>query len=178
MTRVVLRKLWLKNGGDPHSKSAHFMWFTQTETELIHVYTYVFCTQKPFPLVHYTINKQRRCHFCSLWSYLVIYMKFFFKIWRKWLLKWHEIFSLILFCWPYFSFLNAYSCVLDRTMHLTISFAYHFEIQWIKSWHILLNNWQSLISETSVKSLNYLGSVGIKKETGVSQNYFIPRESL
>ena len=184
--RIVLRKLWLKNGGDPHSKSAHFMWFTQTETELIHVYTYVFCIQKPFPLVHYTINKQRRCHFCSLWSYLVIYMKFFFKIWRKWLLKFHEIFSLILFCWPYFSFLNAYSCVLDRTMHLnfillsclTISFAYHFEIQWIKSWHILLNNWQILISETSVKSLNYLDSVGIKKETGVSQNYFIPRESL
>ena len=33
----------------PHSKSAHFMWFTQTETELIHVYTYVFCIQKPFP---------------------------------------------------------------------------------------------------------------------------------
>ena len=75
---------------------------------------------------------------------------------------------------------------LDRTMHFnfillscfTISFAYHFEIQWIKSGHILLNNWQILISETSVKSLNYLDSVGIKKETGVSQNYFIPRESL
>ena len=116
--RVVLRKLWLKNRGDPHSKSAHFMWFTQTETELIHVYTYVFCIQKPFPLVHYTINKQRRCHFCFLWSYLVIYKTFFIKIWRKWLLKFHEIFGLILFCWPYFSFLNAYSCVLDRTMHL------------------------------------------------------------
>ena len=112
--RVVLRKLWLKNGGDPHSKSAHFMWFTQTETELIHVYTYVFCIQKPFPLVHYTINKQRRCHFCSLWSYLVIYMKFFFKIWRKWLLEFHEIFSLILFRWPYFSFLNAFSCVFRQ----------------------------------------------------------------
>ena len=118
--RVVLRKLWLKNRGDPHSKSAHFMWFTQTETELIHVYTYVFCIQKPFPLVHYTINKQRRCHFCFLWSYLVIYKTFFFKIWRKWLLKFHEIFGLILFCWPYFSFLNycsflnAYSCVFRQ----------------------------------------------------------------
>ena len=75
---------------------------------------------------------------------------------------------------------------LDRTMHLnfnllsclTISFAYHLEIQWIKRWIISLNNWQILISETSVKSLNYLDSVGIKKETGVSQNYFIPRESL
>ena len=98
----------------PHSKSAHFMWFTQTETELIHVYTYVFCIQKPFPLVHYTINKQRKCHFCSLWSYLLIYMKFFFKIWRKWLLKFHEIFNLILFGWPYFSFLNAYSCVFRQ----------------------------------------------------------------
>ena len=85
-----------------------------TETELIHVYTYVFCKQKPFSLVHYTINKQRRCHFCSFWSYLVIYMKFFFKIWRKWLLKFHEIFSLILFCCPYFSFINAYSCVFRQ----------------------------------------------------------------
>ena len=66
---------------------------------------------------------------------------------------------------------------LDGTMHLnfslrsylTISFAYHFVIQGIKRWHILLNNWQILISETRVKSLNYLHSVDIKKETGVSQ---------
>ena len=184
--RVVLRKLWLKNRGDPHSKSAHFMWFTQTETELIHVYTYVFCIQKPFPLVHYTINKQRRCHFCFLWSYLVIYKTFFFKIWRKWLLKFHEIFGLILFCWPYFSFLNAYSCVFRQNnaskFYFTFLsyhiFAYFFKIQGIKRWHILLNNWQILISETSVKSLNYLDSVGIEKKTGVSQSYFIPRESL
>ena len=77
--RVVLRKFWLKNWGDPHSKSAHFIWFTQTETELINVYRYVFCLQKPFPLVHYTINKQRRCHFCSLWSYLVIFLKYSLK---------------------------------------------------------------------------------------------------
>ena len=76
--------------------------------------------------------------------------------------------------------------VLDKTMHLkfillsylTISFAYHFEIQGINRWHIVLNNWQILISKTSVKSLNNLDSVGIKKETGVSQSYFIPRESL
>ena len=148
--------------------------------------TYVFCIQKPFPLVHYTINKQRRCHFCFLWSYLVIYKKFFFKIWRKWLLKFHEIFGLILFCWPYFSFLNAYSCVFRQNnaskFYFTFLsyhiFAYFFKIQGIKRWHILLNNWQILISETSVKSLNYLDSVGIKKKTGVSQSYFIPRESL
>ena len=127
-----------------------------------------------------------RCHFCSLWSYLVIYKKLFLKIWRKWLLKFREIFSLILFCWPYFSFLNAYSCGFRQNnaskfillSYLTISFVYHFEIQGIKRWHILLNNGQILISETSVKSLNNLDSVGIKKETGVSQSYFIPRESL
>ena len=179
-----------------------YTWFTQTETELIHVYTYVFCIQKPFPLVHYTINKQRRCHFCwfcgtpilwykqrryfcFLWSYLVN-KKFFFKIWRKWLLKFHEIFGLILFCWPYFSFLNAYSCVFRQNnaskFYFTFLsyhiFAYFFKIQGIKRWHILLNNWQILISETSVKSLNYLDSVGITKKTGVSQSYFIPRESL
>ena len=138
--RVVLRKLWLKNRDDPHSKSAHFMWFTQTETELIHVYTYVFCIQKPFPSVHYTINKQRRGHFCFLWSYLVIYKKFFFKIWRKWLLKFHEIFGLILFCWPDFRFLNAYSCVLRQNnaskFYFTFLshhiFAYFFKIQGIK----------------------------------------------
>ena len=78
------------------------------------------------------------------------------------------------------------SVFLDRTMHLnfilrtylTLSFVYHFEIQGIKRWHILLNNWQILISETSVKCLNNLDSVGIRKETGVSQSYFIPRESL
>ena len=182
--RVVLRKLWLKNRDDPHSKSAHFMWFTQTETELIHVYTYVFCIQKPFPLVHYTINKQRRCHFCFLWSYLVIYKKFFFKIWRKWLLKFHEIFGLILFCWPYFSFLNAYSCVFRQNnaskFYFTFLsyhiFAYFFKIQGIKRWHILLNNWQILISETSVKSLNYLDSVGIKKRL-VSHKVILYRAS-
>ena len=182
--RVVLRKLCLKNRDDPHSKSAHFMWFTQTETELIHVYTYVLCIQKPFPLVHYTINKQRRCHFCFLSSYLVIYKKFFFKIWRKWLLKFHEIFGLILFCWPYFSFLNAYSCVFRQNnaskFYFTFLsyhiFAYFFKIQGIKRWHILLNNWQILISETSVKSLNYLDSVGIKKRL-VSHKVILYRAS-
>ena len=127
---------------------------------------------KPFPLVHYTINKQRRCHFCFLWSYLVIYKKIFFKMLRKWLLKFHEIFGLILFCWPYFSFLNAYSCVVRQNnaskFYFTFLshhiFAYFFKIQGIKRWHILLNKWQIFISETSVKSLNYLDSVGIKKK--------------
>ena len=48
--------------------------------------------------------------------------------------------------------------------YLTISFAYHFDIQGIKRRrHILLNNWHIFICETSVESLNYLDSVGIKK---------------
>ena len=76
---------------------------------------------------------------------------------------------------------------LDGTMHLnfslrsylTISFAYHFEIQGIKRLHILLNNWQILISETRVKSLNYFDSVGFKKRDWcLTKLFYTARVSL
>ena len=62
--------------------------------------------------------------------------------------------------------------------YLTITFAYHFEIQGIKRWHILLNNWQILISETSVKSLNYLDSFGILRDWCLTKLFYTARVPL